>query len=336
MAYRSDIPGQISEAQLKAIELVAPLVPRWGTLVEVGSLFGRSSWAWAKSAHPTTRVVCIDPWENNAGVRSLEETHNIKYGVDQFKKYLSDCPNALPLKGYSPNDFQNWTDPIDLYYEDAVHVNPILDKNLGFWIPKLKLTGIVCGDDYRPRFADVRAGAERYARILGRELIRVDFFWCLLPPEEILPGSAAVAERLRELSAAVDAEKREIGIIYSIHSKITELTRNEQGKLSVPVRLANDSIEEWPVGGESGNVWRVGARLTQPNGQAVVAEVSASLGLHTLMPDIPVDIDIELDGGSIAPGDYAISLGLVDAAGQWVTSPLKGGGRTSVQRVSVK
>ncbi|NNF80508.1 MAG: hypothetical protein HKN05_20995, partial [Rhizobiales bacterium] len=156
MPYNLEIPGQVSETQLKAIELVASLVPKDGTVVEVGSLFGRSSWAWAKSVDPFVSVNCIDPWVGNEGVRGLEQQLGIKYGLEQFEEYTKDCENLTALKGFSPIDFQGWDKDIDLYYEDAVHNDPVLSQNLDFWTSKLKPEGIVCGDDYRPRFADVQ------------------------------------------------------------------------------------------------------------------------------------------------------------------------------------
>jgi hypothetical protein len=126
MPYRLDIPGQVSEIQLQAIEQVARLVPHDGCVVEVGSLFGRSSWAWAKSVAPSAKVFCLDPWEGNEGVRTLERHYGITYGLDQFKAYTAECPNIRPLKGYSPKDFRDWLCPVDLYYEDSVHAGPVL------------------------------------------------------------------------------------------------------------------------------------------------------------------------------------------------------------------
>ena len=107
MAKNPNIPGQISDYQQTAIEIVASLVPKKGRMVEVGSLFGSSSWCWAKSVDPSATVYCVDPWENNVGIWAMEKRCGIKYGIDQFKVYTADCPNIVPKQGYSPNDFED-------------------------------------------------------------------------------------------------------------------------------------------------------------------------------------------------------------------------------------
>src|SRR5271156_805044 len=113
MPYNLDIPGQVSLHQLKAIECVAALVPAGGNVVEVGSLFGCSSWAWAKSVDPSVTVHCFDPWVNTGGVKAMEAKHGIQYGLEQFLVHTRDCPNIVPHQGYSPKDFLTWDGPID-------------------------------------------------------------------------------------------------------------------------------------------------------------------------------------------------------------------------------
>ena len=45
----NDFPGQLHREEMRAIELLAQLVPENGHIVEVGYLLGLSSWIWAKS-----------------------------------------------------------------------------------------------------------------------------------------------------------------------------------------------------------------------------------------------------------------------------------------------
>src|SRR5262245_33735795 len=106
MPYDLTIPGQVTEFQLRAIEAVATLVPPQGIVVEIGSLFGRSSYAWAASVPASATVYCIDPWEKNEGVRPMEARYGIQYGIEQFKKYTRACNNIIPLQGYSPYNFE--------------------------------------------------------------------------------------------------------------------------------------------------------------------------------------------------------------------------------------
>ncbi|MHA1126805.1 MAG: hypothetical protein ACTSQX_14360 [Candidatus Heimdallarchaeota archaeon] len=54
--YDLSIPGWANEEQLKEIERLAKLVPKNGKIVEIGAYLGRSSFAWAKSCHPSVTV----------------------------------------------------------------------------------------------------------------------------------------------------------------------------------------------------------------------------------------------------------------------------------------
>jgi hypothetical protein len=311
MAYRLDIPGQVSIHQLKAIELVASLVPVGGIVVEVGSLFGRSSWAWGASVDPSVEVFCIDPWERNEGVRSMEIQHGIKYGIEQFKEFTKDVGNIRPLQGYSPADFQDWERPIDLYYEDAVHTNPILARNLEFWSSKLKPRGILCGDDYRPRFPDVRSGVQRLAQQFNRELIQVDFFWCLLPPDHVLPGSTLVQQELKAIAAEASAEKRARGRLILVAPRHKFAHVKAGGSPIVEMRASNEGLDPWPSPDDKVPVAAVQIlTATQPRRQ--VAETRISLGIGSLGPDLPVDFNLVLPTGTLPPGDYLADFDIVD------------------------
>lgn len=325
MPYNLNIPGQVSEDQLKAIELVASLVPANGHVVEVGSLFGRTSWAWAKSVDPSVTVHCIDPWQKNVGVRAMETRLGITYGLEQFKAYLSDCPNVVPHQGYSPRDFAAWNLPVDLYYEDAVHTNPVLSQNLDFWSSRGSAQSILCGDDYRPRFPDVRAGAERLAEKLGRELITVDFFWCLLPDEKDLPGTHKVAERLRELSAESNAAKRAQGLQISVGplEALSGQTFSAGATITRTLRVYNAGLDPWPKETGSADA-KVGVRLFDET-ETLVRESTKALPVEHLAPDLPHDVELTIELSGLMPGSYRAHFDVVTPQGEWRTSKPKGG-----------
>lgn len=317
MPYNLAIPGQVSEHQLKAIELVASLVPAGGKMVEVGSLFGSSSWAWAKSVDPSVAVFCIDPWEGNEGIRSMEARLGIVYGLEQFQKHTADCPNIHPLQGYSPVDFKDWADPIDLYYEDAVHTNPILTQNLDFWSQRLTRAGIICGDDYRPRFPDVMNGADALARRFGREIIRVDFFWCLLPSESLLPGAARVAAALKALGAESDALRRRRGpvLVAGPRQPIGEIPKGTAP--TVKCRLHNDTLDAWPE--KSGPPLQVGVRITSIEApEHVLAEVRVPLPISHLSPDVPTDFDLVPPLADLPAGRYRMIFDVGTDGTNWM------------------
>lgn len=320
MPYDISIPGQVSEAQLRAIEAVASLVPSGGCVVEVGSLFGRSSWAWAKSVHQSVEVVCIDPWEGNEGIRSMEAHYGIKYGLEQFTAYTKDCPNIRPIQAYSPSGVRDWTKPVDLYYEDAVHVDPVLSQNIAFWTSKLTKYGIVCGDDYRPRFPHVRAAAERCANQVGRPLHVVDFFWCVLPDASLVPGVESVASLLAELGAQRRAEQVAKGAAITLHWKATLPTELPSGDHTFRYYVANDGIATWPAA-SGGHPVGIGVRVTPWDDMtSVLREHMQALPVTRLAYDLPAEDDITLPLSSLPPGDYAIFLDLIGPDKNWANS----------------
>jgi hypothetical protein len=317
MPYNLDIPGQVSVDQLRAIEAVAALVPEKGKLVEVGSLFGRSSWAWAKSVNPSVTLYCIDAWKDD-DIRTMQAPHGISCGIEQFRAFTQDCPNILPMQGYSPTGFLSWTDPIDLYYEDAAHTDPILSQNLEFWTARLKPGGIICGGSYRPRFADVQHGAERLAERFGRALLRVDFFWCLLPDEPTLPGVATLAARLRELGAACDAAKRARGPSVSMGPRDPIPFLVAGVSPTVGCRLCNDGLDPWPAAPAEGGLTAALQLAAAASPEAVLAEAHVPLQRPQLEPDVPVEVDMVLPAGTLPSGLYDATFELTarDSLGQ--------------------
>jgi len=201
MPYDTNIPGQISEFELRAIEVLATAIPPGATMVETGSLFGRSSYAWAKSVDPSVEVVCIDPFAGNRGIKNIEDRLGITYGIDAFKRFTADCQNIRTIQGFSPQVVEHyWKDEIFLYFDDSVHANPGFARNLRFWSDKVVKGGILCGDDYRPRFPDIRNEVNRYCDVNELKLFVVDFMWIALDPGAPVYDAVLLETKLLELA----------------------------------------------------------------------------------------------------------------------------------------
>lgn len=312
MPYRLNIPGQVSEFQLRAIEAVASLVPANGCVVEIGSLFGSSSWAWAKSVPPSATVHCVDPWDGNEGVRPLEQAHGVKYGIEQFREYLTGCDNVVPIQAYSPDGVKDWSRPVDLYYEDAVHNDPILSRNIDFWTAKLTPTGIVCGDDYRPRFPDVRAAAEKQARRLGRKLWVVDFFWCVLPDPVAVPAAVVVAKTLENLADEV-AQARAGTPPKIVVAPLVPLPSTLQDIAPLTIRLVNDGATAWPA--KAKDELRMACEILTADG-APIARQELGIGSDQLVYDTPIDLTVTLPFGQGLPYRAVVKITLLAPAGE--------------------
>lgn len=246
MKFKTNIPGQVSESQLKAIATIAANLKDGSTIVEVGSLFGRSSWVWAQNCPEDSVVYCIDPWEGNEGIKPMEERFGIKYSKQQFLEFTSDCKNIRAIKGYSPKVAKDWANPVNVYYEDAVHSNPVLHKNLAFWSSFVPPSGIICGDDYRPRFPDVVNEVNELANRRECELLKIEFFWCLLPKNGRTEQQQTIYEKLKALQKEFEVSQQTRQNAHTI--EILDMPANiKSGLNKVTVRITNDSGQDWSV-----------------------------------------------------------------------------------------
>ena len=162
MPYDKNINGWMLESELKVLEKLAQSVSKHGTIVEVGSMFGRSSVCLAMSA-PTSTVYCIDTFDDSVKLynNKLDDIDN-KFPVknklynlkEEFINNTKNISNIVAIEGFSPNIDYNGGE-IDLFFLDAEHSNPGDWNNLCHFIPMIKSEGIVCGHDYLLGFPDV-------------------------------------------------------------------------------------------------------------------------------------------------------------------------------------
>jgi hypothetical protein len=178
------ITGQMEPVELDRLARLARSVPPNGCIVEVGSLFGLSSWTLAKNAPPCVTVYCIDPWVHEPWMSPLEEQAGQVLSFESFRNNVAGLSNIIPLPGYSPRDFIGWQRTVDLVFEDSVHTNPLLHENLSFWARLVRAGGVICGHDYCDEFPDVKAEVDRLAAHFG---IRVEFtgtLWSMRVPDD--------------------------------------------------------------------------------------------------------------------------------------------------------
>jgi len=186
------IPGQMSEGELRGIEHLARKVPKGGSVVEVGSLFGLSSYTWATTVDPSVKIHCIDPWIREPWV--IEQVEKKIRGCPEFslvafKHFTKDCANIVAHQGFSPQHFRNWNEPIDIFFDDALHHNPFIRESLQFWRTKVRPGGIICGHDYCQRWPDVMNEANALARDLGVRVQTRQWLWWIEVPQGIPPNN---------------------------------------------------------------------------------------------------------------------------------------------------
>lgn len=193
--YNLAIPGWMPESQLKLLEALALRVPPNGTIIEVGSFAGRSSWCFAKTAS-TAQVYCLDIWNTSEypytppasydnAVRSdfgnAINSQQTEGTLENFKHFTRDCPNITPIRGRSPVDFTNWSVKADLIFLDGLHHNPGFHADLVFWFDRLKAGGTICGDDCARSHPDVLWTVHDFCKDRDLEFSVKGRIWSITP-----------------------------------------------------------------------------------------------------------------------------------------------------------
>lgn len=177
------VPGQLTEREVRRILYLAGSVPQGGTIIETGSLYGRSTLAWSEGA-PRAVVFAIDPWEPAQWITDWVQgpLNAPPFSQEAFQNYTRKSKNIIAIRGYSPDCVSHWVDPIDIYFDDAVHEDPGFSKNVDFWLQFLKPGGIFCGHDFRYNYTDITRRALETASAWGTDLnITDNLFWIRKP-----------------------------------------------------------------------------------------------------------------------------------------------------------
>jgi len=132
------------------IKKVIELTPSGGKFVEIGSWKGKSSAFTAVEIINSGKDIkfdCIDTWK---GSKEHQDYSNLDILFKTFKE------NMKPLEGYYNAIQMNSLDAVNLYEDnsldfifiDASHEYEDVKADIISWMPKLKETGIIGGDDY--------------------------------------------------------------------------------------------------------------------------------------------------------------------------------------------
>ncbi|MES0883729.1 class I SAM-dependent methyltransferase [Roseibium sp. SCP14] len=151
----NSIPRTMTVEGLHYLGKLAQSVPENGTIVEVGPLYGSSTWVLAKNSAPSVKIYSIDTWDPQPWIKKrLPDA--LEFGLDSFRHYVRDCENVTPIQGWSPQVVEDtWDRPIDLFFDDATHGDPGFSANMNFFLPFVKDDGILCGDDYASGWPDI-------------------------------------------------------------------------------------------------------------------------------------------------------------------------------------
>lgn len=151
-----NVPGWMSDDDLKSIEKLCEKLPPTGLIVEIGSFLGKSSSTFAKNLDIQNKqldIFCIDSWQwPMEMVRKLMADADfavpeIDDHFEMFKHYTKSYANIKPIRAVFDENFEFFRQP-NLVFEDSDHSAKTLTHALPFWWEKILPGGVLAGHDY--------------------------------------------------------------------------------------------------------------------------------------------------------------------------------------------
>lgn len=171
MNINTNIPGWHDPQTLRKVAYYASQVPVDGHILELGALFGRTTYALGFNKHTSVKLTTIDWWityhladftingmhdglcgkDEPSYIHSRLSTAPDRIEGDDFydiwKKFTAGINNHDHIR--SSTQLLNSDFPmVDFIYHDAGHSYTDVYNDLTLWFPKLKHDGIIILDDY--------------------------------------------------------------------------------------------------------------------------------------------------------------------------------------------
>lgn len=175
-------------AGLQYLGYLAQSVPENGVIVEIGPLFGSSTWVLSKNAPASAKIISIDTWEPQPWIDKIEAKFPgcHPFSIDAFKHYTSDCPNVEAIQGWSPDVVRDYPfKSVHMVFDDATHGDPGFTKNIEFFLPLLVEGGILCGDDYASGWPDIVKNVDWIGRAWNQDPEICGRVWSVIKPSGI-------------------------------------------------------------------------------------------------------------------------------------------------------
>jgi predicted O-methyltransferase YrrM len=118
-------------------------VPANGLALEVGSFKGKSSSFLASGLKSTSRLVCVDTWDNSAMPYDAPTD-----SMSDFLKNTAIYGDLIePHRGESARVAERWSRPLDVLFIDGDHSYEGCSSDLKAWLPFVKPGGWVAFHD---------------------------------------------------------------------------------------------------------------------------------------------------------------------------------------------
>ena len=185
MTYKinMDIPGWNYIDILNVLGEYASNVPTYGNILEMGALFGRTTYTLGYNKLDSVKLTTIDIWntipfiplphDGRAGLSELELLNSLVKNMppqlagddffDLWKIFTKGIENLEAIRSYTnlPNDAFPM---FDLIVHDASHNFDDVYADLIHWFPKLKPGCPMIIDDYEPQFPGLVAAVDYFVK----------------------------------------------------------------------------------------------------------------------------------------------------------------------------
>ncbi len=155
--FYQNIKGWASEEeQGLLLKTILPLLPKDKlTIAEIGVFRGRGTALWNVELinlgieykyYAIDNFLGFAEWEKSGDDFYTETINNLNQIIDNISLIKN---NSVPeSKNYADKSF-------DIIYIDAEHGEEDVKNDISAWLPKIKLGGIICGDDYTESWVGV-------------------------------------------------------------------------------------------------------------------------------------------------------------------------------------
>lgn len=186
MKINTNIPGWNGKEILEIIATYASKVPENGNILELGALFGRSTYALGHNKHPSVKLTVIEIWptillDHHKVVNFHDDTcsqeeklkilEKIKQNperlesddfYDLWRHWTQDIANMESIRGFTSMPNINFP-MFDFIFHDAGHSYEDVYSDLNHWFSKLKPDGVIIIDDYeRIHFPDLCRAVDQF------------------------------------------------------------------------------------------------------------------------------------------------------------------------------
>lgn len=132
-------------------------VPDGGVFVECGAWLGKSSAYLCDQARERIKVYIVDTWKGSPN--ELDTTHKLATQEDIYAKFLYNMGyrKYTPLRMDSCEASETFEDnSLDVVYIDMTHTYDAVKRDIGCWLPKVKVNGYIAGHDFDNVFPGVK------------------------------------------------------------------------------------------------------------------------------------------------------------------------------------